>query len=84
MITKKSSKECEVISKWQNIWHLFFKVTDLVYTGIFAQASKSLDEYRAEIANQKEQISHFQTSASDNEEKLDETIGELNTSKGMN
>ncbi|KAM3588747.1 hypothetical protein VKS41_001185 [Umbelopsis sp. WA50703] len=45
--------------------------------GIFAQASKSLDEYRALIADQKEQIANFETSSEESQSKLDQALADL-------
>lgn len=50
--------------------------------GIFAQASKSLDEYRAIIAGQTEQISSLEETLSTTEHKLSQVQAELNTTKG--
>ncbi|KAH8555511.1 hypothetical protein BGW37DRAFT_477490 [Umbelopsis sp. PMI_123] len=46
--------------------------------GIFAQASKSLDEYRATIAKQTEQITTLEETASTAQQKLEEVNVELN------
>ncbi|KAG2187604.1 hypothetical protein INT44_005293 [Umbelopsis vinacea] len=46
--------------------------------GIFAQASKSLDEYRATIAKQTEQISSLEETAAASQQKLEQVEMELN------
>jgi hypothetical protein len=53
-----------------------------MYSGIFAQASKSLDEYRATIAKQTEQITTLEETASTAQQKLEEVNVELNNTNG--
>lgn len=54
-----------------------------MYTGIFAQASKSLDEYRATIAKQAEQITSLQDATAVSQQNLQELEVELKKKTGM-
>jgi hypothetical protein len=54
-----------------------------MYTGIFAQASKSLDEYRSTIAKQTEQITSLEEATATSQQKLEEIEVELNRKTGM-
>lgn len=54
-----------------------------MFTGIFAQASKSLDEYRSTIAKQTEQITSLEEATATSQQKLEETEVELNRKTGM-
>jgi hypothetical protein len=83
MITRKRWKECEVTYSG-SYFSLQNHFLTHIHVGIFAQASKSLDEYRATITSQKDQITSLEESSSNFEQKLKEVQVELDMTKGKN